>query len=87
MRVICAIMVVVIHIPPFGSIERFDTINYYLQQYVSRVAVPFFFITSGFFLAKKNSLDNFDIKISIKYIKKILILFNMESNIFSSSIY
>ena len=62
MRVICAIMVVVIHIPPFGSIERFDTINYYLQQYVSRVAVPFFFITSGFFLAKKNSLDNFDIK-------------------------
>lgn len=51
----CAVMVFVIHIAPFDP-ESFPLaryLNFGLQQYLCRLAVPFFFVSSGFFLFKK----------------------------------
>ena len=46
-RVICAILVVSIHAQPFNGIS--DSINYYDGNVISRIAVPFFFIVSGYY--------------------------------------
>lgn len=46
-----AILVVAIHIPPFLDVNK--TASLLLQQVICRLAVPFFFLCSGFFLGKK----------------------------------
>lgn len=51
MRFIMAIMVVSIHTVPLYSLK--DTYAYDLWKTISLLAVPFFFISSGFFLGKK----------------------------------
>lgn len=50
MRVICAFMVVAIHIVPFDRIN--ENIRYILIEIIPRIAVPFFFVVSGFFVKK-----------------------------------
>lgn len=49
LRVIGAFLVVTIHAYPFQDI--LPVVNFILTQSVARVAVPFFFVTSGYFLA------------------------------------
>lgn len=49
-KFICSILVVTIHIPPFGLNSP---INGYINCYLARLAVPFFFIASSFFLFSK----------------------------------
>jgi len=46
-RYICAILVVSIHAHPLQYIN--ETANYVLIEHISRIAVPFFFIVSGYF--------------------------------------
>ena len=46
-----AILVVAIHIPPLQDVN--ETASLVLQQVICRLAVPFFFLCSGFFLGKK----------------------------------
>ena len=57
-KFVCAIMVFIIHIPPFqGEISgAAEIVNYGLQHYLCRLAVPFYFISSGFFLFKRMPL-------------------------------
>ncbi|MEG2053846.1 MAG: acyltransferase family protein, partial [Oscillospiraceae bacterium] len=43
-----AILVVAIHLPPFGSINTL--LSYGFNEVFCRIAVPFFFICSGFFM-------------------------------------
>ncbi len=77
-KFICSILVVAIHVPPFGSNENAGIttwLNYGVQQYIARIAVPFFFIASGFFLFRKISFSNFSCSISNKYALRILRLY------------
>lgn len=50
-------------------------LDYGLQQYLARVAVPFYFIASGYFLFRKTSYTNFDAKIPLKYACRIFRLY------------
>lgn len=73
-KFLCAIMVFIIHIPPFQGevLGSAKYVNFGLQQFVCRVAVPFYFVSSGFFLFKKMSLYKLDKEIIISYCFKIL---------------
>lgn len=50
-RFVCALMVISLHIRPFTDFGFILT--FWTEEVVSRIAVPFFFVTSGFFLADK----------------------------------
>lgn len=58
-KFICSILVVAIHIPVVNApmtVELSNVsvfVNTVLQQAMCRIAVPFFFVCSGFFLYKK----------------------------------
>ena len=73
-KFLCAIMVFIIHIPPFrGEVSGLDKyVNFGLQHCACRVAVPFFFVSSGFFLFKKMPLYKLDKEIITSYCFKIL---------------
>ena len=66
-RYVCAIMVVAIHTHPFEDIH--EKMGFIFTQVIPRVAVPFFFITAGYFYM--NSLRNKK-RAFIPYIKSIL---------------
>lgn len=51
MRFVAALLVVSIHTDPFLDLS--PVFNYFWVSVLARLAVPFFFMTSGFFLAKK----------------------------------
>ncbi len=79
-KFICSILVVTIHILPFGyhgktGIISYLNLNYIVQQYLARIAVPFFFVCSGFFLYKKTSLTNFTFESTKKYALRLLRLY------------
>ncbi len=73
MKLLCAILVVTIHTSPLVSVNTY--LNYGLVYYVARLAVPFFFVASGYFCFRKTQLANFDIKKPIAYAKRIFILY------------
>lgn len=50
-RYVSALLVVAIHVYPFVDIS--ETFNLYFMQCVCRLAVPFFFVVSGFFFFRK----------------------------------
>lgn len=50
-RLICAIMVVAIHTAPF--VDQNDFIGYVATEVLPRIAVPFFYITAGYFFITK----------------------------------
>lgn len=50
-RFIAALLIIAIHTSPLGSFS--ETGNFIFTRIVSRVAVPFFFMTSGFFLISR----------------------------------
>ena len=47
-RMVAALLVVAIHTAPLGDVN--PTADFILTRVIARVAVPFFFMTSGFFL-------------------------------------
>ena len=78
-KFICALLVIMIHTAPF--IEVAPNVNFYLVQVMARIAVPFFFLASGFlFFMKLNqegtwkdeenldSLKHYLIRIGILYL-------------------
>ena len=57
----CALLVITIHTNPFERINI--TINFLLVNIISTIAVPFFFITTGYFFYEKYSRDkDYEIK-------------------------
>lgn len=74
MKFLCAIMVFMIHITPFqGEVSEIaKCLNYGLQRIVCRVAVPFYFVSSGFFLFQKMPLYKPDPEIIKTYCFKLL---------------
>ena len=70
----CCILVFIIHIPPFpkDAFPMAGYVNFGLQKYVSRIAVPFFFTASGFFLFRKLEFQKPDGETVKNYCFKIL---------------
>lgn len=76
LKYICALLVVSIHIAPLSSyFEVFPLtkyLNYGIQNYVARIAVPFYFAAAGFFLFRKIDFYKFDISTTKDYVFKSL---------------
>ena len=51
MRLIAALLIVTIHTSPLSSYT--ETGDFILTRIIARIAVPFFFMTSGFFLISR----------------------------------
>lgn len=84
-KLICSILVVMIHIAPFGnqtSVNILSYLNFALSQCLCRIAVPLFFIFNGFFLYRKTPLKEFSIQHSKKYFLHILKLYLLWSLIY-----
>lgn len=73
-KFLCAIMVFIIHIPPFKGevLGLAKYVNFGLQHFVCRIAVPFYFVSSGFFLFKKMPRYKLDKEIILSYCFRIL---------------
>ena len=77
-KFVCAILVVMIHVAPFGnatSHSLFAYFNFGIQNYFARIAVPFFFVSSGFLLFRKASYERFNYDRSKNYIIRMLRLY------------
>lgn len=78
-KLIGAILIVTIHVEPFGFAAPRQTyiaaLNFLVQHYLARIAVPFFFVTSGFLLYRKTSYKDFDTEYTVRYLKRILRLY------------
>ncbi len=59
-KFICAVLIVYIHTTPLSSFSM--ELDYYIKNIFTRVAVPFFFASSGFFFFKKITFENGKIK-------------------------
>ena len=72
-KFILAFFVVAIHIDPFSPevYEEAEFLNYYSQQLVCRLAVPFYFAVSGFLVFAKIDIKNPDSSYIKKYCFKI----------------
>lgn len=74
-KFICAFLVCAIHIDPLtGSAAQY---SYLLRLGLCRIAVPFFFVASGFFLFRKMDPARFDRARLKKYCFKLLLLFGL----------
>jgi len=84
-KFLCAILVFAIHIPPIGTsiggtLSTTNTqLNFILQSCVCRIAVPFFFVCSGFFLFQKMEPNIIDINRIKNYCFKMLRLLGIWS--------
>ena len=74
LKFICAIFVVGIHAEIMN--DKNDTMQWYILHMIFRIAVPFFFIASGFLYGKKvlNNKNNLK-EITLKQIKRLIIPF------------
>lgn len=63
-RLVAAFLVIAIHTSPFSS--DFGLVDFAFTRIVARVAVPFFFMTSGFFLVSRYSNGNKKLEIFLK---------------------
>lgn len=70
-KFICSILVIGIHMPLFGMTEAvvLNVLNYGIARYVARLAVPFFFMCTGFLLFRKKT-ESGELKNGIRYAKK-----------------
>lgn len=71
-RLIAALLIVAIHTSPLLSFN--ETADFVLTRIIARVAVPFFFMTSGFFLISRYSCNDEKLK---AFIKKTAIIYGI----------
>ncbi len=62
-----------IHINPLSDINSY--LAFGLRNFVARIAVPFFFVSAGFFCFKKMEEDAFDIRITNKYATRMFLMY------------
>ena len=66
----CALLVVVIHVPPFESINK---LLYFGSSFcIARLAVPFFFTATGYLLFKKIDIADIDYSKIYRQIRKLI---------------
>lgn len=76
LKFVCANLIIIIHVLPFGSNQKYETINFIFQNFIARIAMPIFFISTGFLIyskVKENKDYNIAKNYSIKLIKLYLI--------------
>ncbi len=71
-RLIAALLIVTIHTSPLTSFS--ETGDFILTRVIARAAVPFFFMTSGFFLISRYTYDN---KRLGSFVKKTALLYGV----------
>ncbi len=84
-RLIAAILVIANHTSPLSDLS--DMGDYVLSSIIARLAVPFFFMTSGFFLIRKMQKDNEKLVTFIKrssLIYLVAIIVNLPLNLYNS---
>lgn len=76
-KFLCSILVFFIHVTLFQdeSTHLQEVTNFAMRHTVARLAVPFYFTCSGFFLFRKMPLHDSDVRIIQQYCFKILRLF------------
>lgn len=82
-RVVAAFIVVAVHTDPL--ITYFETGNYFINTVIGRLVVPYFFIVSGFFFARKIDFNvpmQTDIHLLKAFLKKIGWIYLIWSAIF-----
>lgn len=80
-RLIAAFLVITIHTSPLSSVN--GTADFILTGVIARVAVPFFFMASGFFLLPEHSGNKReDQERLIRFIKKVAVLYAAASLIY-----
>lgn len=67
MRLMCAYLVVAIHTNPLSDINQ--QVGFFISEVITRIAVPFFFIVSGYYYCQKVKADR---KYFKYYIKNLL---------------
>ncbi len=70
-RLIAALLVIAIHTSPLSSIN--ETADFILTRIFARIAVPFFFVTSGYFLITRYSRNADKL---FKFIKKTALIYS-----------
>jgi serine/alanine racemase len=73
MKFICVFLVVAIHVAPLSSYSQL--LDYEVRNWLARIAVPFYFIASGYFLFRKTTYENFNEKIALTYACRIFRLY------------
>lgn len=81
-KFIMSLLVIVIHVHPLGHGHDSEIANFYIMNLLPRLAVPFFFVISGFFLYKKTTLPQFTLSPSKAYLLKLLRLYLIWSVIY-----
>lgn len=76
-KFLCSFLVFCIHVPFFQeeSTHLQEVTNFLLRHTVARLAVPFFFVCSGYFLFRKMPLHDLDVGIIKSYCCKIFRLY------------
>lgn len=73
-RLVAALLVIAIHTAPFASVD--ESLDYVLTYGVGRIAVPFFLMTSGYFVLGPYLKSGFrENKKYLQYLKKIGLLY------------
>lgn len=72
-KFVCAFLVAAIHISPLSTYSL--TADYFVRDYLTRIAVPFFFVCSGFFLFRKTEERSFEFSVGSAYALRILKLY------------
>lgn len=75
MRLIFAISVVAIHTHPF--LEHNELISYIFSEVIGRIAVPFFFLISGYFFMMKLKNNNTEYKVYLISIVSTYLIWNL----------
>lgn len=80
-KFVCAILIVMIHEPPLKN--SYPLANYILVDYIAKLAVPFYFVSSGYLLFRKINLEKCDNSVILSYIQRILKLYLLWTGIYS----
>lgn len=67
-KFVCALLIIILHTAPFASYSKVLTVGF--RNIITVIAVPFFFVASGFIAFKKIDAQESDNK--AKYVKKYL---------------
>ena len=83
-KLVGAFLVVIVHLKPFNDTGKplLHLINFGLQNYIGRLAVPFFFTTSGYLLYRKIDLASMDFERIKSYLIRLFWLYMIWSVIY-----
>lgn len=83
-KFVAAILVVSIHVDTFfaNGNPLLESVNFFIENVIGRLAVPFFFTCSGFFIFRKTNEKNLNVEPIKKHLKKLLKLYILWSIIY-----